>query len=46
MAIRNITKSAHTAHTEPLHKEYMYNILKVQDFQQLTILKFYGTLFL
>ena len=38
-AIRNVTKSAYTAHTEPLHEEY--NILKVQDFYQLTILKFY-----
>ena len=38
-AIRNVTKSAYTAHTEPLHKEY--NILKVQDWYQLAILKFY-----
>ena len=38
-AIRNVTKSAYTAHTEPLHKEY--NILKVQDMYQLAILKFY-----
>ena len=38
-AIRNVTKSAYTAHTEHLHKEY--NILKVQDMYQLAILKFY-----
>ena len=38
-AIRNVTKSAYTAQTEPLHKEY--NILKVQDMYQLAILKFY-----
>ena len=38
-AIRNVTKSAYTAHTEPLHKEY--NILIVQDLYQLAILKFY-----
>ena len=38
-AIRNVTKSAYTAHTESLHKEY--NILKVQDMYQLAILKFY-----
>ena len=38
-AIRNVTKSAYTAHTEPLHKEY--DILKVQDMYQLAILKFY-----
>ena len=38
-AFRNATKSAYTAHTEPLHKEYI--ILKVQDLYQLAILKFY-----
>ena len=37
--IRYVTKSAYTAHTEPLHKEN--NILKVQDLSQLAILKFY-----
>ena len=37
-AIRNVTKSAYTAHTDPLHKEY--NIMKVQDMYQLAILKF------
>ena len=41
-SIRNVTKSAYTAHTEPLHKEY--NILKVQDLYQLAILKFYSKL--
>ena len=38
-AIRNVTKSAYTAHTEPFHKEY--DILKVQDLYQLAFLKFY-----
>ena len=37
--IRYVTKSAYTAHTEPLHREN--NILKVQDLSQLAILKFY-----
>ena len=38
-AIRNVTKSAYNAHTEPLHKEQ--NILKVHDLYRLSILKFY-----
>ena len=38
-AIRNVTKSAYNAHTEPLHKEQ--NILKIHDLYRLSILKFY-----